>query len=83
LERLRTVNLLVKHELNGKAINKGYNKPLGSFRVSVDNGRIVSTKPIDIDPEPSDIALNVPCCGASQVAYRPALYPQRLVRGKP
>ena len=32
----------------------------GAFAVSVDNGRIVSTQPFDIDPEPSDIALNVP-----------------------
>ena len=44
----------------GKRLTKVTTSHWGAFAVSVDNGRIVSTKPIDIDPEPSDIALNVP-----------------------
>jgi biotin/methionine sulfoxide reductase len=43
-----------------KRLTKVTTSHWGAFAVSVDNGRIVSTKPIDIDPEPSDIALNVP-----------------------
>ena len=44
----------------GKRLTKVTTSHWGAFAVSVENGRIVSTKPIDIDPEPSDIALNVP-----------------------
>ena len=36
----------------GKRLTKVTTSHWGAFAVSVDNGRIVSTKPIDIDPEP-------------------------------